>query len=101
MARVGVRARAPGARRTPRRARLECGGGPHGDRTGVRGARRRRWRARGGRSHCSGRVGVTWESAAGQSEAGGVARVCQSGNPGLLVAEGPAFSSYYYYIIRY
>ena len=38
------------------------------------GAWRRRWRARGGRSHCSARVGVAWESAAGQSGAGGVAR---------------------------
>ena len=31
-------------------------------------------RARGGRPHCSARVGVAWESPAGQSEAGGVAR---------------------------
>ena len=27
---------------------------------------------------------------------GGVARVCQSGNPGLLVAEGPVPTYYYY-----
>ena len=37
-----------------------------------------------GASDYSARVGVAWESAAGQSQAGGVARVCQSGNPGLL-----------------
>jgi len=76
-------------RRAPRRGprvglALQCGVGS--------GARRRRL----GASDYSAMVGVAWESAAGQSEAGGVARGCQSGNPGFLFV-GAAIPAYYYY----